>query len=68
MGGSITRRTPLWFLGIEGQDTEKGFDVRKKQERSFGKNWVGIGYIADEKLLHLLAGGFWRVGTEMIGA
>ena len=38
MEGNITRRTPLWFLGIEGQDTEKGFDVRKKQERSFRKN------------------------------
>ena len=49
MGGSITRRTPLWFLGIEGQDTEKGFDVRTKQERSFGKNWVRIGYIASMK-------------------
>ena len=38
--------------------------VMKKQERSFGKNWVGIGYIADEKLLHLLAGEFWLVETE----
>ena len=58
MGGSITRLTPLWFLGIEGQDTEKGFDVRKKQERSFGKSGFAWLYSLHEKLLHLLNA--WR--------
>ena len=43
-------------------------NLKPETGKKFWKNWVGIGYIADEKLLHLLAGGFWRVGTEMIGA
>ena len=42
MGGSITRRTPLWFLGIEGHDTEKGFDVRKNRKEVLEKTGFAL--------------------------